>query len=124
MTPCCLFERKEIPRLPEIHHIMPMSEERISKKEGGFGNNLRNLRKARGLSQPELARQLGITKQAVSNWENNRIIPSASMLRRLSQILAVSMETILGEEVKYVSVEGLTSEQIVHIQFLINDMRK
>lgn len=76
------------------------------------------------MSQPELAKQLGITKQAVSNWENNRIVPSSNMLKRLSQLLSVSIETILGEDVKYVSVEGLTPEQIVHIQFLINDMRR
>ncbi|MDO4324300.1 MAG: helix-turn-helix transcriptional regulator [Lachnospiraceae bacterium] len=112
-----------------FQHTLQKEEQKIiikskEKEKSSFGGNLRNLRKIHGMSQPELARKLGITKQAISNWENNNIMPSSAMLKKLSQVLAVSIETILGEEIKYVSVEGLTSEQIVHIQLLINDMKR
>ena len=36
-----------------------------------FGNKLRALRKAKGLSQENLAKQLGISRQAISKWESN-----------------------------------------------------
>lgn len=35
-----------------------------------FGNKLRTLRKAKGLSQENLAKQLGISRQAISKWES------------------------------------------------------
>lgn len=43
------------------------------------------LRLARNLSQVDLAKALGVTKQSISNWENNNIQPSIDMLIRLAQ---------------------------------------
>ena len=41
-----------------------------------FCQQIKELRKARGLTQVELANDLGVTKQSVSNWENDNILPS------------------------------------------------
>ena len=41
-----------------------------------LNERIRQLREARGMTQVELARQLSVTKQSVSNWENNNIQPS------------------------------------------------
>lgn len=46
-----------------------------------LGEQIRKLRLARNLSQVELAQQLNVTKQSVSNWENNNIMPSIDMLK-------------------------------------------
>ena len=45
-----------------------------------FGSVIRELRQARNLNQVQLAKELKVTKQTVSNWENNNISPSIEML--------------------------------------------
>jgi tellurite methyltransferase len=53
-------------------------------------------RKERGLTQEVLANQLGLTYQAVSKWETGQTLPDITMLPKLSQILAVSVDKLLG----------------------------
>lgn len=90
-----------------------------------FGEKIRSLRKSYGLSQSELSRRLNVTKQAVSNWENNNILPSIDMLIRIANFFSVSSDYLLGLDNRhYIQVEGLTLEEISHIQQLINDIRK
>ncbi len=48
-----------------------------------FGDQIKELRQAAGLSQVQLAAKLNVSKQSVSNWENNNIMPSIDMLRRI-----------------------------------------
>ena len=53
-----------------------------------LNQRIRLLRQARGLSQVELAKRLGVTKQSVSNWENDNIQPSIEMLKQLAQVFS------------------------------------
>ena len=46
---------------------------------------IRTLRQTRSMSQVQLARLLGVTKQSVSNWENDNIQPSIEMLKKLEE---------------------------------------
>ena len=62
--------------------------------------NLRTLRKARGLSQEDLARQLHITRQTLSKWENGQSVPDAQLLLRLAEILDVPVSELLGGPVE------------------------
>ena len=57
--------------------------------------NLRTLRKARGLSQEDLAQRLHITRQTLSKWENGLSVPDAQLLLRLAEILEVSVAQLL-----------------------------
>ena len=57
--------------------------------------NLRNLRRARGLSQEDLAQRLHITRQTLSKWENGLSVPDAQLLLRLAEALEVSVEQLL-----------------------------
>ena len=50
-----------------------------------LSSQIRQLRTARNLSQVQLAKALGVTKQSVSNWENNNIQPSIDMLVKISR---------------------------------------
>lgn len=59
---------------------------------------IRLLRQARNMSQVELAKRLGVTKQSVSNWENDNIQPSIEMLVKLAAIFSVSTDYMLGLE--------------------------
>ena len=73
----------------------------------------------------KLAKALNVSKQSVSNWENDNIQPSIDMLIKLSKVLSVSTDCLLGlDGEKYIKVEGLTAEQIAHIQQIIEDIKK
>lgn len=61
-----------------------------------LGENIRALRKARSLSQQELAERLHVVRQTVSKWEQGLSVPNADMLVRLAECLEVSVEELLG----------------------------
>ena len=91
-----------------------------------LGEQIRKLRLARNLSQVELAQQLNVTKQSVSNWENNNIMPSIDMLKRMCHVFSCSADYLLemdATDESYVSTSGLTLEEIAHIQQLVRDLQ-
>ena len=53
-----------------------------------LAENLKALRKAKGLSQEELAARLHVVRQTVSKWEKGRSVPDADLLIRLAEELA------------------------------------
>lgn len=68
-------------------------------KKGGqetFGVRLRRLRKARGFTQAELARALGISQPTVAYYENEDGRPGGDLVLKLSETLGVSPEEILA----------------------------
>ena len=88
-----------------------------------LNKNIRRLRMARGINQVEFAQKIGVTKQCVSNWENDNILPSIEMLVKISRIFNVSTDFILGEDNHtYIEVTNLTKTQIHHVQQIINDI--
>ena len=90
-----------------------------------FGEMLKMMRKSRNLNQVQLAAQLNVTKQTISNWENNNILPSIDMLVKISHYVSVSTDYLLELDNRfYLEVSGLTVEQIAHIQQIINDIRR
>ena len=90
-----------------------------------LGKNIKTLRTALGWSQVDLARKLNITKQTVSNWENDNIQPSIEMLVRLSKIFGVTTDYLLGLETDVqVNVSGLSETAVAHLLLLIDDLRK
>lgn len=90
-----------------------------------LSEKIKELRLARGLSQVELAKKLSVTKQTVSNWENDNILPSIDMLTKLADYFNVSCDFILGRTASsYLSTDGLSTEEIAHISMLIEDIKK
>ena len=88
-----------------------------------LNERIRELRLAAGFSQVELAEKLGVSKQSVSNWENDNIQPSIEMLVKISRIFNVSTDFILDEDNHtYIEVTNLTKTQIHHVQQIINDI--
>ncbi len=89
-----------------------------------LNENIRQLRLARNLSQVDLAKSLGVTKQSISNWENNNIQPSIDMLIRLAEFFSVSTDRMLGlDQREYIEISGLTSRQLAHVTAIIDDIR-
>ena len=88
-----------------------------------LNERIRKLRQERNWSQVDLAKKLNVTKQSVSNWENDNIQPSIEMLVKLAREFSVSTDYILGlEERRYLEVTGLTDEEMSHIQLVIRDL--
>lgn len=65
-----------------------------------FGKLVSNLRKAKGMTQAQLAEKLFITDKAVSKWERNLSFPDISLLKSLAEIFDVSVSYLLGIEEK------------------------
>ena len=65
-----------------------------------FADNLKTLRRARGLSQEELAGRLHVTRQTISKWENALSVPDAELLLRLAEELEVPVSRLLGGRVE------------------------
>ncbi|MBQ6700653.1 MAG: helix-turn-helix transcriptional regulator [Oscillospiraceae bacterium] len=90
-----------------------------------LNQRIRELRLARGINQVKLAEALGVTKQSVSNWENDNIQPSIEILMKLAKYFCVSTDYLLGlEEKTTLDASELSAEEIAHIQQIINDIRK
>ncbi len=90
-----------------------------------LNENIKKLRLARKMSQVELAKELNISKQCVSNWENDNIQPSVEMLVKLAEAFQVSTDVLLGlKKDNSISVEGLSEREVAHIRLLIEDLRK
>ena len=60
-----------------------------------LGDRIKTLRTARNLSQVELARKLNVSKQSVSNWENNNILPSVDIVKKLALFFSCSADYLL-----------------------------
>lgn len=65
-----------------------------------FAENLRILRKQKGLSQEELAERLHVVRQTVSKWEKGLSVPDADLLIRIAEVLETSVSTLLGDRVE------------------------
>ena len=61
-----------------------------------FANNLKKLRKEKGLSQRELAERLYVSRTSVNRWECGNRLPDAEMISRLSQVFGVDVSVLLN----------------------------
>ncbi len=91
-----------------------------------IGTQIKKLRKARSISQVELANQIGVSKQAVSNWENNNILPSIDILIKLSKFFACSSDYLLELDNPKTSIDTskLSPEEAQHILQVVRDLEK
>ena len=88
-----------------------------------FGDVIKKLRTAHNLNQVQLAGKLNTSKQTVSNWENNNILPSIEMLVKIAQFFMVSTDYLLElDQREYLEITGLTDEQTAHIKEIIRDI--
>lgn len=80
-----------------------------------FGDNLKKARKDKRLSQEALAEKLNVVRQTISKWEKGLSIPDGDMLIKLSQVLEVPVETLLGSKVPLENINAVNQA----IQFQI-----
>ena len=72
-----------------------------------LNENIKKLRKSKGLSQEELAIKLNVVRQTVSKWENGLSVPDSNMLIWLADELDTSVSTLLGESVPETASDDL-----------------
>ena len=65
--------------------------------ENRWGGTIYKARRAKGLSQSQLSKLIGVSRQTVSQWENDKFQPSSEKTDLLCQVLELSREEFLGE---------------------------
>lgn len=89
-----------------------------------LGKRINELRLAHGWNQVQLANRLNISKQTISNWENDNIQPSIEMLVRIARLFNVTTDYLLGlEQIPRLDTEGLPVSFVSHLSQLIDDYR-
>lgn len=93
-----------------------------------LNENIKRLRKAKGLSQEELAIKLNVVRQTVSKWENGLSVPDSSMLILLADELDVSVSALLGESISEPDSDNLKSIseklEVINLQLAKRSMVK
>ena len=84
-----------------------------------LSENMKRLRKARGLSQEDLAARLHVTRQTISKWENALSVPDAAVLIRLAEILEVSVGELLGSPVEPSADQDRVAGQLEQLNALL-----
>lgn len=72
-----------------------------------LNENIRAIRKSKGLSQDELAIKLNVVRQTVSKWENGLSVPDSDMLISISEVLETPVSVLLGEAVPEAKADDL-----------------
>lgn len=86
-----------------------------------LNENIKAIRKSKGLSQEELAVKLNVVRQTVSKWENGLSVPDSDMLISISEVLETSVSTLLGEtvaETKADDIKAISEKlEVINLQF-------
>lgn len=86
---------------------------------------IKELRQARGWTQTDLARRLGVTRNGVNSWEQGLSMPSPASLVDLARLFSVSTDYLLGvERLNTVDVTGLDERDVAILAELADRLRK
>lgn len=89
-----------------------------------IGVQIKRLRKAKKMTQDELAMRINVSKAAVSSYENGSRLPSYDILIKLAQMFRVSTDNLLGISNQYmIDATGLTLAQQNSLQEIIDAFR-
>ena len=86
-----------------------------------LNENIKAIRKSKGLSQQDLADKLNVVRQTISKWEQGLSVPDSDLLIALSEALETPVSTLLGENVvesEADAVKALSEKlEIINLQF-------
>ena len=72
-----------------------------------LNENIKAIRKSKGLSQEELAVKLNVVRQTISKWETGLSVPDADLLVSISEVFETPVSTLLGETVAETKADDL-----------------
>lgn len=89
-----------------------------------LGERIKEQRTMLGIKQTELARKIGVSKQSVSNWENNNILPSVELLVKLAKVFGCSTDYLveLDDHREFIEITNIETQQVAHIKRIAQDM--
>lgn len=93
-----------------------------------LNENIKAIRKSKGLSQEELAVKINVVRQTISKWEQGLSVPDSDMLIALSEALETPVNVLLGETIAEAETDGMKviSEklEIINLQLAMIRERK
>ncbi|WP_454941682.1 helix-turn-helix domain-containing protein [Evtepia sp.] len=92
-----------------------------------MGGKIKKLRTERHMTQTEFAERLGVTKSAISSYENGSRLPSYDILLKMARIFKISTDMLLGNTDEHritLDVTGLNRKQILLLEELTEDLKK
>ncbi len=85
-----------------------------------LNENIKAIRKSKGLSQQELAVKVNVVRQTISKWEQGLSVPDSDMLISISEVLETPVSTLLGENVIESKINDLkaisTKLEVINLQ--------
>ena len=90
-----------------------------------LNENIKTLRKTKGLTQDELAIRLNVVRQTVSKWEKGLSVPDAEMLQRIADVFEVNVSQLLGAAISQNENVDIIAEQLSRIneQLIVKNNR-
>ena len=89
-----------------------------------MGQKIRQLRSQRNISQIALAKQLGVSKSAISSYENEIHYPPYDVLLQMARLFGVSTDYLLGATGnRMINVDGLTDKQIEAVTMIVEELK-
>lgn len=92
-----------------------------------LAENIKNIRKSRGLTQAQLADRVGVVKATVSSWETGRTEPNMEMIESIASVLSCNKSDLVGKDridgIQILNAEGLSRENFnrlkMYYEFLL-----
>ena len=89
-----------------------------------LAEKIKSLRERMGMTQSDLARQMGLTRSSVNAWEMGLSVPSTQYIVELAKTFEVSTDYLLGMEgTATISVEGLSESNVALVSELLRNLR-
>ena len=80
-----------------------------------LNENIKALRKTKGLTQDELAIRLNVVRQTISKWEKGLSVPDAEMLQKIAEVFEVNVSQLLGSSINQNENVDIIAEQLSRI---------
>ena len=80
-----------------------------------LNENIKALRKTKGLTQDELAIRLNVARQTISKWEKGLSVPDAEMLQKIAEVFEVNVSQLLGSPINQNENVDIIAEQLSRI---------
>ena len=80
-----------------------------------LNENIKALRKTKGLTQDELAIRLNVVRQTISKWEKGLSVPDAEMLQKIAEVFEVNVSQLLGAPINQNENIDVIAEQLSRI---------
>jgi transcriptional regulator with XRE-family HTH domain len=94
----------------------------MKNKDNVIAKRIKEIRTLRGLNQTELAKKLGIKSSMVSHYETGRYIPSVENLKKIAEILDISIDHLLFEEIPYIPLKRDVNEDLTGFIYEIKNL--